>query len=235
MDSNHYYNPLLPKEIFYNHSETYDSCSDPAGNDEDEDEISLKANKINKLTGNFQRKNSTEEKMTNLIDDKKNYEKIEEKQDMPKIINIINWWQIFCLIGNIIQIFACGLSIFDQKTLFHSTEILIGFGVMFAYFNIGRYIESATNYSIFYVIIQNSLASVSRYLIGVTPIFLGFIYFGLCVFWRSERFTSFSDVMIVLFSLAQGDSVFDVFKDLSGFYFFLGQVYLYSFIILFIV
>lgn len=99
----------------------------------------------------------------------------------------------------------------------------------------GRYIEYANNYSIFYVTIKNSLPSVIRYLIGVFPVFLGYIFFGLCIFWRSERFTTFSDVMIILFSLAQGDSVFAAFKDLEGLYFFLGQVYLYSFCILFIV
>jgi len=162
-------------------------------------------------------------------------EKIDDGEKQKKILSFVSWWQIFCLVGNIIQIFACGISIFDNKTLFQSTEILVGFGAMFAYINIGRYIEFANNYSIFYVIIQNSLPSVIRYLIGVTPVFLGFIFFGLCIFWRSERFTSFSDVMIILFSLAQGDSVFDAFKDLSGFYFVLGQVYLYSFCILFIV
>jgi hypothetical protein len=170
----------------------------------------------------------------NLINNE-NYKRIQENQEELKILNVINWWQIFCLIGNIFQIFASGLSMFDQKTLFKSTEILVGFGVMFAYFNMGKYIEYANNYSIFYVIIQNSLPSVSRYLLGVTPVFLGFIFFGLCVFWRSERFTSFSDVTIILFSLAQGDSVFDAFKDISGLYFFLGQVYLYCFCIIFIV
>ena len=160
---------------------------------------------------------------------------INENNKSPKNIEILSWWHLFCLIGNIIQIFASTLSLFDNKILFHSTEILVGFSVMFAYFNIGRYIEFDSNYSIFYLIIKNSLDKVGSFLLGVTPIFLGFILFGLCVFWRSERFTSFSDIIIVLFSLAQGDSVFDAFKDLQGIYFIIGQIYLYSFCILFIV
>lgn len=227
---------MIPAEIFDKELDSFDSSSNPQGNDEDENSFSNRENNKNNqiIINNSQRNNLPQKEKTNLINDD-SYKKFEENQDEPKIQNVINWWQIFCLMGNIIQIFACGLSIFDQKTLFQSTEILVGFGVMFAYFNMGRYIEYANNYSIFYVIIQNSLQSVSRYLIGVTPVFLGFIFFGLCVFWRSERFTSFSDVMIILFSLAQGDSVFDALKDLSGLYFFLGQVYLYSFCILFIV
>lgn len=106
---------------------------------------------------------------------------------------------------------------------------------MFAYLNIGRYFELDSNYSIFYLIIKNSLSKVGSFLLGVTPIFLGFVFFGMCIFWKSERFTSFTDVLIVLFSLAQGDSVFSAFKDLSGTYFIIGQIYLYSFCILFIV
>lgn len=161
--------------------------------------------------------------------------KYEDENKEKRIIPVINVWQFVCLIGNIIQIFSCGISLLDSKTIFQSTEILVGFGVMFAYLNMGRYIEYAKNYSIFYDAIKNSLPSVSRYLIGVTPVFLGYIFFGLCIFWRSERFTTFSDVMIILFSLAQGDSVYSCFKDLEGLYFFLGQIYLYSFCILFIV
>lgn len=158
-------------------------------------------------------------------------EKGEEKAKTPKF----NSWSVICLVGNIIQIFASAISIFDTNNIMTSTEILVGFGCMLAIINIGRYIEFAENYSTIYVTIKNALPNVGRYLIGVTPIFLGFIFFGLCIFWRSERFTNTSSVMIILFALAQGDSVLDTFRDLSGFYFFLGQVYLYLFCIMFIV
>ena len=58
--------------------------------------------------------------------------------------------------------------------------------------------------------------------------------FGYCVFWRNERFKSLSDVVIILYSMANGDSLYDVFKELSGISFFIGQIYLYSFTIIFI-
>lgn len=116
-----------------------------------------------------------------------------------------------------------------------STEVLVGFGCMLAFINIGRYIEYSANYATLYVTLTGALPNVIRYLIGVMPIFLGFIFFGLCLFWRSERFTNTSNIMIILFALAQGDSVFDTFKDLSGISFFIGQIYLYLFCIMFIV
>jgi hypothetical protein len=162
-----------------------------------------------------------------------NVHKDKKKKDKSSVI--FNMWSLICLIGNIFQIFASSISIFDTNNISNSTEILIGFGCMFAFLNIGRYIEYAESYSTIYTTIKSSLPNVGRYLLGVLPIFLGFIFFGLCIFWRSERFTSTSNVMIILFALAQGDSVFDAFKDLSGFYFFLGQFYLYLFCIMFIV
>jgi hypothetical protein len=106
---------------------------------------------------------------------------------------------------------------------------------MFAFINIARYIEYSENFSTLYVTLRGALPNVIRYLIGVLPVFLGFIFFGLCIFWKSERFSSTSDVTVILFSLAQGDSVFDTFKDLKGISFVIGQIYLYLFCILFLV
>jgi hypothetical protein len=158
-----------------------------------------------------------------------------KKQKIDEVKGVLNKWNIFCLIGNIIQICASFLSLFDTKHTGTGSEILIGFGCMFAFINIARYIEYSESYSIIYTTIRGAMPNVVRYLIGVMPIFLGFVFFGLCIFWKSERFTSTSDVMIILFALAQGDSVYDTFKDLKGFSFFIGQIYLYLFCILFLV
>ena len=141
-------------------------------------------------------------------------------------------WSLICLTGNIIQIFGSIISLLT--TNMKAIEFLIGFCCFFSYLYLGKYIEYAKSYSTIYVTIEKSLPNVIRYLIGVTPIFLGYMIFGYCVFWRNERFKSLSDVIIILYSLANGDSIYDVFKELSGISFFIGQVYLYSFTIIFI-
>lgn len=145
-----------------------------------------------------------------------------------------NKWSLICLIGSVIQIFGSLLAIFDANHLLNSTEILIGFGCFFSYLYIGKYIEYAKDYSTIYITIQKSLPNVIRYVIGATPVFLGFLFFGLSVFWKSERFNSISNIMITLFSLINGDSIYDIFQELKEIYFFLGQLYLYLFCILFI-
>ena len=146
-----------------------------------------------------------------------------------------NKWALICLLGNIIQIFASLISIFDYNHLMIGTEILIGFGCFFAYLYMGRYLEYAAKYSTVYVTITKSLPNVCRYLISVAPLFIGFMLFGICVFWRSLHFSSLSNAMIVLFSLANGDVIHDTLNELKGIYFVMGQLYLYSFCIIFIV
>lgn len=146
-----------------------------------------------------------------------------------------NKWSIICLVGNLIQIFGSFISLLDYNDITTSSEMLIGFGCMFAYINIGRYLDYNRDYSTIYATISRALPNVLRYLLGVLPIFFGFIFFGLCLFWRSERFTSTSSTMMTLFAVLNGDSVFDVFNDLAGVNFFLGQIYCYCFCIVFIV
>jgi len=148
---------------------------------------------------------------------------------------LFNVWALVCLIGNIVQIFGSGMSLFDTDNIMSSTEVLVGFGCMLSYINVGRYLEYNREYSTIFATISRAMPNVLRYLLGVMPIFFGFIFFGLCLFWRSERFVSTSSTMITLFSMLNGDSVFDIFNDLTGVSFFIGQVYCYIFCIMFIV
>jgi hypothetical protein len=134
-----------------------------------------------------------------------------------------------------VQVFGAGISLFDSDNVMSSTEILVGFGCFLAYINIGRYLKFYPDYSTIFETISRALPNVLRYLLGVVPIFLGFLFFGLCMFWRSERFSNTSNSMISLFAILNGDSVMDSFRDLSSFSFLMGQVYIYLFSILFMV
>ena len=144
-------------------------------------------------------------------------------------------WSVICIISNLIQIFGSGISLFDFDNVLSSTEILVGFGCFLAYINIGRYLKFYHDYSTIFETLSKALPNVLRYLLGVFPIFFGFLFLGLCLFWRSERFSSPSNTMITLFALLNGDSVMDTFRDVSGVSFILGQIYCYIFTILFLV
>lgn len=230
-----YYNPLLDENLRKRNEEEMEQAKN-ALNSESVDAYSQFGNKSNSIREPFHHSKTVQNinvKPQYKFDPKKL--NLDEKEvDSPTSL-VFNKWSVITLIGNIIQIFASAVSIFDTNNILSSSEILIGFGCMFAFLSIGKYIEYSENYSTIYITIKNALPKVGRYLLGVAPIFLGFIFFGLCIFWKSERFTSTSGSMIILFSLAQGDSVFDTFKDLSGVSFIIGQIYLYLFCIIFIV
>lgn len=73
-----------------------------------------------------------------------------------------------------------------------------------------------------------------RFLLGVFPLFMGYMFLGLALFWDSKRFTTPSGAMFTLFAVLNGDMVYDTYNDLHLIDFVLSQIYLYSFIILFI-
>ena len=146
----------------------------------------------------------------------------------------LSWWPITCLIGNLVEVFGSGLCLTSYE-ISSTQEILIGMGCMICYCGIGRYIEYNSEYSAIYSTLKSSLPNVMRYLFGVMPIFFGFTFLGVCLFWRSDRFSDTSSTMNALFALMHGDSIFDILKDLSSFSFLLGQIYIYIFCTLFIV
>lgn len=241
-----YYNPLLDEELRKQEKEEKKKAKKQKHISLDEMSINLENLKFDQspMNGNYNFLNLNDQinyiKSKNHDSNQSKYHfsyKTEDKRERTKKHKKLafNSWSILCIIGNILQVFGSAISLFDTNNILTSTEILVGFGCMLAFLNLGRYIEYSQNYATIYVTLRNSLPNVTRYLIGVSPIFLGYIFLGLCVFWRSERFTDTSNVMMFLFSVAQGDSVYDSFKDLSGLHFFIGQIYLYSFCITFLV
>ena len=76
---------------------------------------------------------------------------------------------------------------------------------------------------------KRALPSSINYLIGVLPLFMGYAFFGKCIFWRSDKFALISDSIAVLYALMNGDSVYDVFVDLCDKSYFLGCIFCYSF------
>lgn len=75
---------------------------------------------------------------------------------------------------------------------------------------------------------------VGRYLLGVVPILLAYAFFGMIFFGdHVERFGSFSMSLITLYSVLNGDVIRETFMDVVNDYPVVTQLYLYSFISLF--
>ena len=156
-------------------------------------------------------------------------------KEYKKIGELLNNWEILNIIGNIFQLGSGISGLFDKENINASTEILVGFGSMFAYFGLGKYLDYSPKYSTIYKTLFFAFPNVIIFLISILPVFLGFSFLALCIFWRSERFTNVSDTMFNLFAIINGDSVYDIISDVTKVSYFLGQMYGYIFCILFIV
>ncbi len=71
---------------------------------------------------------------------------------------------------------------------------------------------------------------VMRAMIGIMPFFIGYVFLGLCLFWQSSSFNCPSNAVWTLFAMMNGDSLTDTFQDVSYTKFFLGTLYMYSFV-----
>ena len=94
-------------------------------------------------------------------------------------------------------------------------ETFVGFGVLFCYISIGKYIDYSPKYSLFYRTFSNSMSNFIPSFLAILPVFIAFTFLGLCLFWNSERFTSVSDIMKGLFALFLGDSIHDIVVAVS--------------------
>ncbi len=145
----------------------------------------------------------------------------------------INKWNIVCLLGNILQLSGVAVYLFDLDQRLTVTNIFFGVGCFLAWVNVGRYLEYSKQYFIVFSTLFASLPTTGRFLAANIPIFAGYAFLGTCVFWKSERFQSVSKSMMTEFALFLGDSVFDIFKELTEIDFWMGQLYLCTFLIMF--
>ena len=156
-------------------------------------------------------------------------------KESEAITHALNKWDILIILSNLFQIIGSLVSLIQQENLNNSMETFVGFGVLFCYISIGKYIDYSPKYSLFYRTFSNSMSNFIPSFLAILPVFIAFTFLGLCLFWNSERFTSVSDIMKGLFALFLGDSIHDIVVDVSEQSNFFGQIYGYLYIILFII
>lgn len=183
----------------------------------------------------WQWKHIKDEDIDESIERKLYKAKFSYRTNKTEINNFYGYWSGIVVIGNVLQICACLLSIFDWGSIIEITELFVALGCSFSYLILGKYMGNFKQYSIIFLTLQHALPKSCRFILSVLPIYLGYSLFGYCVFWRSEYFNSMSNSIATLFALMNGDSVYFIMDDLSRVSFGLGQIYSYSFCIMFYV
>lgn len=136
---------------------------------------------------------------------------------------------------NAFQFIISLLLLFTYTSSFSFISFLLALTCMFKYIHSSLYLHNSFTYQTIYSTLYYSLPKVISFLVGVVPVFGGFVFFGLSVFYSCDVFQSTSSASQALFALMNGDSIYDISHQLKGMYFVLGQVYSYTFCVLFIV
>lgn len=66
-------------------------------------------------------------------------------------------------------------------------------------------------------------------LVGIVPIFIGFSFLGMCLFWKSDKFKSPGETFFSLFSMMFGDVIRETFDDVSFGTYLAANLFLYTY------
>ena len=153
------------------------------------------------------------------------------EKDKKNIVSRINYIQA---IGNIAQFLAAALLLYEGSEVIIITKYILGIAAALSYLNLMKYLKYYSHFQTIIFILLKSIPYLILYFIGTMPLFLPFVVFGIANFPYSERFYSFTRVILNLFGMMNGDSLIDVINDMIDNNFFLGHLYIYLFLFLFI-
>ena len=153
------------------------------------------------------------------------------EKDKKNIVSRINYIQA---IGNIAQFLAAALLLYEGSEVIIITKYILGIAAALSYLTLMKYLKYYSHFQTIIFTLLKSIPYLILYFIGTMPLFLPFVVFGIANFPYSERFYSFTRVILNLFGMMNGDSLIDVINDMIDNNFFLGHLYIYLFLFLFI-
>jgi len=157
-----------------------------------------------------------------------------ERLGLGDKLKFFNFWVVVCLLGNLLQLFGAIVALEDEDNTLELHETLVGFGCFFAWVNsVGYLPHSSASYTIINTM-KRAAPMLSRYIIGVLPIFMAYAFLGIGLFWSSGYYPNVMYSMMMLFANVNGDSLYLILSATSNQYFFFGQVYYFTFLVFFI-
>ena len=163
--------------------------------------------------------------------------KIKSKWDMLREKdkkNILSRFNYLQAIGNITQFLSAAMSLYEGKEIIITAKYILGIAAALSYLNLMKYLKYYSHFHTIILTLLKSIPYIMLYFIGALPLIIPFVVFGVANFPYSERFYSFTRVILNLFGMMNGDSLLDVINDIVDNSYFLGHIYIYLFIFLFI-
>lgn len=148
---------------------------------------------------------------------------------------LVTGWLMFNFFGNTVQIIAAIACMrLGRRTDVAYRFFLIGIAAGTAWISVIRYLRYFPSYYLLIRTLSRAVPRCTRFVTGVSPILIGYALLGNCLFHQSVMFTSIGASIATLFSLLNGDIIRDTFTDICQLRPVIGEIYLYSFLCLFI-
>ena len=114
-------------------------------------------------------------------------------------------------------------------------KLATGIGCFLLWINLLGHLANSKGYYTLVLTLRRAIPRVFQFLVGVMPVMLAYAFFGVLYFGDvTDRFGSWTNSMITLFAVLNGDVIRESFMDILPFYPLISQLYLYSFVCLFI-
>ena len=64
---------------------------------------------------------------------------------------------------------------------------------------------------------------------SIVPVFIGFSFLGMCLFWKSHNFSTPGETLFTLFSMMYGDVIRETFTDISFEKYLAANLFMYTY------
>ena len=149
-------------------------------------------------------------------------------------LKFVSVWTVGSFVSNILVIIACITFFLVSKVSMDVYYRSVGFGCFFAWINVLKYLEWSPNSYAVINTLKRSFSTLWRYVLGIFPIFMGFVFLAMTLFWKSGSYNDTTQSMMTSFALLNGDTVYGFFSTNVAVNFLGGYLYMFVFLVLFI-
>lgn len=137
-------------------------------------------------------------------------------------IKFFDVFLILMMAGNVFQILGSIISIYqtstpeESETIVGIKEACVGLGCMCCWFNLIKYLSYNKEFKATTNILSRSAVDFLKFLIGVIPLYMAFVFLGRCLFWKYSKFESTNQAIVALFSMMAGDIIDETYTDTNA-------------------
>lgn len=133
-----------------------------------------------------------------------------------------NGWSLVVIMANAISLIGTVFFLADPNNPSNNGygEFFIGIGTCIQYISFMQYTSFYSGYNTISDTMVYSTPLVTKALVGILPVFCGYTFLGITTFWKSKYFQGFAQSQWTLFAIMNGDAIYDIYVDLSGFEYF---------------